>query len=116
MATLGGTSGTHAFNPSMGDVVQYACGLCGIRRTAILLEHMTDAHMAANFLLGDWSLKGVNLWQVGKVEIPLVAGVSQYPLDPDVVVMLDTYVVQGGPGAEIDRIMMPISRTEYASY
>ena len=47
----------------------YAFGLCGIRRTAILQEHMADAHIAANLLLADWSTKGVNLWQVSKITI-----------------------------------------------
>jgi hypothetical protein len=106
------TSGTYAFNPSLGDLVLYAFGMCGVRRTAVLQEHMQDARMAANLVLADWSLKGINLWQVDKVVVPLVQGVGVYALDPSVIVMLDTYVTASG----VDRIILPVSRTEYASY
>lgn len=116
MATLGGTSGTYNYAPGLGELVLYAFGLCGVRRTAILQEHMADASIAANLLLGDWSLKGVNLWQVDKVSIPLLKGQATYDLDPNIVVMLDTYVTIGAPEFPIDRIILPVSRTEYASY
>jgi hypothetical protein len=113
---LGGTSGTTSFAPGIGELVLYAYGLCGVRRTAILQEHMADANIAANLLLGDWSLKGVNLWQVELITIPLIENQSTYDLDPDIVVMLDTYVTRIDPNVAIDRIILPVSRTEYASY
>jgi hypothetical protein len=113
---LGGNSGTYSYAPGLGDIVLYSYGLCGVRRTQILQEHMQDAHMASNLLLADWSLKGINLWQVDKIEIDLVEGQSTYNLDPDIVVMLDTYVTTGAPEALIDRIILPVGRTEYASY
>lgn len=116
MATLGGTSGTYSYAPGLGELVLYAFGLCGVRRTAILQEHMADASIAANLLLGDWSLKGVNLWQVDKITIPLLKDQATYNLDPDIIVMLDTYVTTGMPDAPIDRVILPVSRTEYASY
>jgi hypothetical protein len=46
------------------------------------------------------------------VTVPLIAGQSTYPVDPDTVVILDAYVVNG----TTDRIILPISRTEYSSY
>jgi hypothetical protein len=113
---LGGTSGTYSYAPSVGELVLYSYGLCGVRRTAILQEHMADASIAANLLLGDWSLKGVNLWQVDKITIPLLEGQATYDLDPDIVVMLDTYITHGPPWALLDRIILPVGRTEYASY
>jgi hypothetical protein len=106
------TSGTYAFNPSLGEIVLYAYNLCGLRNTSLLQEHMEAARMASNMMLGRWSSQGVNLWTVDKVTVPLVQGTSTYSVDPSTIVMLDAYISTGG----IDRIILPISRTEYASY
>jgi hypothetical protein len=187
------TSGTYAFNPSLGSTTLYAFNLCGIRNTALEQEHFESARMAANMLLTRWANQGVNLWKVTKVTIPLaqtptvtyatgdgttatltyatpgtpiytvgssitVSGLPidgyngvytvtasgsgsvsyanattsaagggtistttpapAYSIDPATVMVLDTYVTLGttGTNTEIDRIIMPISRTEYASY
>jgi hypothetical protein len=76
---------------------------------------MEAARMATNMMLASWSNKGVNLWKVDLVTTPLVQGQSTYAVDPSTVVMLDTYVTTG-TSPTIDRIMSPISRTEYATY
>jgi hypothetical protein len=113
---LGGTSGTYDFAPSLGDLVLYAFGLCGVRRTAILQEHMADANIAANLVLSDWLNQGVNLWQVMQYTTSLTAGVSDYDVGSEVLAILDTYVTIGSYPNEIDRIILPVSRTEYSSY
>lgn len=77
---------------------------------------MESARMAANMMLGRWSSQGVNLWTVDLQTIPLVQGTATYPVDPNTVVMLDSYVVQNNGGAAINRLILPISRSEYASY
>jgi hypothetical protein len=105
------TSGTFAFNPSLGELVLYAFQNIGIRPTSLLQEHMQSARTAANMMLARWANQGVNLWAVDLQTTPLVTGQSTYPVDPTTIVLLDTYVVQGG----MDRIIMPISTTEYAS-
>ena len=110
------TSGTYAYNPSLGELTLYAFNLCGIRNTALLQEHMESARMAANMLLGRWSSQGVNLWCVDLQSIPLVQGTATYSVPSNTVVMLDAYVVQNTGGAAINRLILPISRSEYASY
>jgi hypothetical protein len=65
-------------------------------------------------MLASWSNNGTNLWQVDLVTVPLVAGTATYSVDASTVVMLDAYIEYGNP--PIDRIIMPVSRTEYASY
>lgn len=42
--------------------------------------------------------------------------VSTFSVDPTTVMILDAYVTNDDSGANIDRIILPISRTEYASY
>ena len=110
------TSGTYDFNPSLGELTLYAFNLCGIRNTSVLQEHMASARMASNMMCSRWSNQGVNLWKVDLVETPLVTGVSTYPVDSSTVMVLDAYIVNSQSGQNIDRIILPISRTEYASY
>jgi hypothetical protein len=111
------TSGTYVFNPSLGEITLYAYNLIGVRNTALLQEHMEAARMASNFLCSNWSNRGVNLWAVDLITVPLVAGQSTYPVDSNTVMILDAYMeTDNGGGQPIDRIIMPVSRTEYASY
>jgi len=187
------TSGTYAFNPSLGEVVLYAYNLCEIRSTALAQEHMEAARMASNMLLANWSNRGVNLWTVDLQTVnfnqtpatlsatgtgttatltfstpntPIytvgtqitVSGVTPtgyngtytvtasssgsvsyantttgsqtvagtissstpaatYSVDPSTVVLLDAYVTTTASASQpIDRVILPVSRTEYSSY
>lgn len=42
--------------------------------------------------------------------------VATFSVDPNTVMILDAYVTNDDSGANIDRIILPVSRTEYASY
>lgn len=112
------TSGTYNFNPNLGELVLYAFNLCGVRNTSILQEHLESARLATNILLAEWANMGVNLWKVDLVSnIPLVEGVGTFAVDPKTVAVLDTYVtINNGISPPVDRIILPVSRTEYASY
>ena len=110
------TSGTYAFNPSLGEMTLYAYNLIGVRNTAVLQEHMEAARMATNMMLSRWANQGVNLWAVDLITTPLVTGQATYNVNANTVVMLDAYVTNDQTGQNIDRIILPISRTEYASY
>ena len=111
------TSGTYNYNPGLGELTLYAYNLIGIRNTSVLQEHMEAARLAANMMLSRWANQGVNLWAVDLVTVPLVKGTSTYSVDSNTVMMLDTYIeTVNGSGPPIDRLILPISRTEYASY
>jgi hypothetical protein len=111
------TSGTYTFNPSLGELTLYAYNLIGIRNTSLVQEHFESARMGTNLLLASWSNRGVNLWAVDLVTTSLVEGQSTYNVDDNTVMMLDAYmVIDDGVADPIDRIILPISRTEYASY
>ncbi len=109
-------SGTYTFNPSMGETVLYAYNVIGLRNTSLVQEHYQTARMAANMMLSRWSNMGVNLWKVELVTVPLVQGQTTYAVDPSVVMVLDAYVTTTSGGASTDRIILPISRTEYSTY
>lgn len=79
---------------------------------------MEDLRMAANMLLLHWSNKQLNLWKTELVSVPLVAGQATYSVDPSIVVILDGWISipNGSGGGTTDRYIIPIARTEYASY
>ena len=111
------TSGTYAFNPSLGELTLYAYNMVGVRNTALLQEHMQAAKMATNMMLASWANQGVNLWAVDLITVALVQGQTTYSVDGDTVMILDAYMqTDNGSGQPIDRIILPVSRTEYASY
>lgn len=111
------TTNTYTFNPSLGELTIYAYNLIGVRGTALIQEHLEAARMAANLLCSNWSNRGVNLWAVDLVTVPLVAAQTTYSVDANTVMILDAYMtIDNGVSDPIDRIILPVSRTEYASY
>lgn len=112
------SSGTYAFNPSLGELGLYAFNLVNVRPTALTQEHMFTLRMAANMLILHWGNLGVMLWEVDLQTITLQKGVPTYSVPANTFTMLDAYFssVAGGPSPVIDRIMLPISRSEYAAY
>jgi len=110
------TSNAYTFNPSLGELTIYAYQLIGVRPTALLQEHMDVARVATNMMFTRWSNQGVNLWQVSQTTTPLVQGTAVYSVDSSTVTMLDTYIRTISGNTVVDRLILPISRTEYASY
>lgn len=110
------TSGTYDFAPSMGADVLYAYGLCGIRPTALTQLHYETARMATNLMMSEWSARGVNLWQVTLECAPLKQGCATYPVPSNTIVILDAYITMNSGNSSIDRLILPISRSEYATY
>ena len=110
------TSGTYNFAPSLGETTLYSFGLCGIRRTALTQQHFEDARIATNMMLMRASADGVNLWTVDLVSFPLIQGQPTYPVPYNTIVILDMYYAVNNGTAQIDRIVTPVSRSEYANY
>ena len=77
---------------------------------------MDVARTATNMMFTRWSNEGVNLWQVTLTSVPLVQGTFNYSVPSNVVVILDAYITTTNGTTNTDRIILPISRTEYASY
>lgn len=110
------TSGTYTYNPSLGELTLYAFNLCQLRNTSLTQEHMQSARMATNLMLATWSNEGVNLWAVDLVTVPLVQGQSTYSVDSNTVMILDAYMTTVQGSTDTDRVIMPVSRTEYSTY
>lgn len=110
------TSGTYTYGPSLGELTLYAFNLCGLRNTSLVQEHMQSARTATNLMLARWSNQGVNLWAVDLETVPLVQGQSTYTVPSNTVMILDAYITIAQGDSNTDRIILPVSRTEYASY
>ncbi len=107
------TSGSYDFNPSNAEIIAQAFSRIGIRRTSILPQHVQDAVMELNTLFSRLNNMGPNLWTVDLQSIPLLQGSATYSVPAETIMVLDCYLRYGNP--PIDRILYPLSRTEYAS-
>src|SRR6185312_7679179 len=109
------SSGTNNFLPSIGELTLYSFKLLGIRRPEIVQQHLADASIAVNLMLAEWDNSTPNLWKTDLVSVALVQGQAVYDVDPSTIMILDTYIRTGnGTAAQDDRIIWPVSRTEYA--
>ena len=97
-----------------GEIVIGAFARCGIRRTDLTQQHMEDARFEANMLMSNWAGNGINLWEVDTGTISLIANQATYTIPTNTVFLLDVYITQG-TNPQINRLIMPISRTDYAS-
>lgn len=88
------TSGTYNAFINNGDVVLEAFDRCEIRPTEITRERIFSARRSINLELQTWSNRGVNLWKVQLLTVPLVQGVATYTLPATTISMLDVYVRQ----------------------
>jgi hypothetical protein len=110
-------SGTYNFSPSLGSLGAYALGRCGVRREAILSEHLTDVGMAANLILADWQNDSPNLWLMELGSINLSQGVPTYTLPATVVLVTDVYLTTNtGSPPPTDRVLFSVGRSIYASF
>jgi hypothetical protein len=107
-------SKTFDFSPNLGELVLTAFGRISVRPPEITQTHMYLARQAANFILAEWSSLQPNLWEVGLQSIPLMTGSATYTVPAETVDILDTVIEYGTP--PLQRVILPISRTEYMSY
>lgn len=109
------TSNAYSFNLSNADVLIEAFSRCGVRRTALLTEHLTDGAKAINLALVRFANAQPNLWTSEQQIVPLVAGTATYSLPARSVMILSCFIRQGDGVSQQDRICWPLSEFEYAS-
>jgi hypothetical protein len=125
MATPNTTSGTYNWNPATAEIGVEAFDRIGIRPTALTRHHWASFRRSMNFALQGFGNCGVNLWEVQLGTIQLVAGQATYTagtgvsnISPNIVSMLDVYFTTingGGSGINTDRILISLSRSQYAA-
>jgi hypothetical protein len=86
----GQSSGTTNYDPFASDLVIDAFGRCQV--FDIQSKHMQSARRSLNLLLtSSWSNKGLNLWKVVEVVVPLIPGVILYNLTRNISAVYDTF-------------------------
>jgi len=108
-------SGTYTFNPSAGDIIITAFQRIGIRPTSILQTHLQQAVMELNLLQSKLSNLQPNLWDVDLQTLPLIQGTATYSVPAETVMITNAYVRTGSGVSTVDRLIFPISQTEYAA-
>lgn len=111
MAITTTVSGTSTFNLDLNNLVEEAFERCGAElRTGYDLR---TARRSLNLLTIEWANRGINLWTLEKIEIPLVQGTITYDLPIDTIDLLD-HVVRTGTGQnQTDINITRISESTY---
>lgn len=117
MTVPGTSSGTQNFDLSNAEIIFEAFDRIRVRPPEITRHHLVSARRSLNLELQRWSNLGVNLWEVVNTTLNLVSGQATYSLPSNFVTMLEmifTTVNGNGAGYNYDRILSPITRTQYA--
>lgn len=105
------TSGTSNFNLDLNNLVEEAFERCGAElRTGYDLR---TARRSMNLLTIEWANRGINLWTLEKIEIPLVQGQITYDLPTDTIDLLDQVVRTGSGQNQTDINITRISESTY---
>lgn len=109
-------SGTYTFNPAASDLVLNAYSRIQLRATELVTEHLTRAEQEFNLLMVEWSNRQVNLWTSQLGSLSLASGTATYTLPEEMVTILIAYIsTDDGAGNVQDRVITPLSTTDYAS-
>lgn len=111
------SSGTYSFSPGNGELVLAALERVQVRAPEIRQEHMLSARRELNFLFSEWSNASPNLWEIVLRTGGLTQGAATYSVNPNTIMILDAVVsLNNGLSTQIDRVITPISRSEYMSF
>jgi hypothetical protein len=108
-------SGSYNFAPSTGEIILNAFARIQVRVPEVLVSHLQQAVQELNYLLVRFSNLQPNLWTVDLQSLPLTQGTASYSLPAETVMITNAYVSTGSGTSKIDRLIFPLSQTEYAS-
>jgi hypothetical protein len=110
------TTGTYAFNPSTGELVADAFAQIGILRTDLTATHLRNASTALGLLMVDFSNRTPNRWAYELQTQVLSSSLATYTLTARTIAIAIAYIsTTDSSGAVTDRVIGPISATDYAS-
>lgn len=107
------TSGTTAFNPDLGELIEEAFERAGLEvRSGYDLR---SARRSLNLMMSEWANKGLNLWTVTSGTISCVAGQAEYNLPTDCVDVIEHAIRTAEGGQNTDITLNRISVSTYAA-
>jgi hypothetical protein len=107
------TSGTSTFNLDIMDIMEEAYEMVGVE-----MRNGYDARTAKrsiDLLLHEWANRGVNLWTLEEIALPVTANTPTITLPADTVDVLDASWRTGTGIGQTDRQMTRISVMEWSS-
>lgn len=107
-------SGSYDFSPSVGEIILTAFDRIQVRPPEVLASHLQRAVMELNLLQSRISNAQPNLWTVNLQTLPLTQGQATYSTPAECVMIQNVYM-RSGTSTTSDRMLFPISQTEYAS-
>ena len=105
------TSGTRAFNLDVATAIEEAYELAGLEaRTSY---DAVTARRSLNIMFADWSNRGIQMWEVYKVELTLTEGDNDYFINDYDIDILDAYIQRTVNNVVTDYSLDRIDRNEY---
>ncbi len=108
------TSGTYNFTLDIGDAIEEAFERAGLELRSGY-DYRT-ARRSLNLLMLEWQNRGLTLWAVQEGTQTLTAGDGSYPLDGDVLDIIEAFVrtSSGSSTSQFDQTLTRISISQYA--
>ena len=108
------STGTYVYSPSAANIVTNAFAMIQVRRPEITTGHLLDAAEQANMLMVDISNRNPNRWLM-ETQTQVLSATSTYTLAARTLAIALTTVTTTSGGQTLDRVIGPISATEYAA-
>ena len=84
------TSGTRTFSVNVANAIEEAYELAGLEaRTSY---DAVTARRSLNIMFADWNNRGIQMWEVAKVELTLTKGTNEYNINSFDIDILDAYI------------------------
>jgi len=107
------TSGATTFNLDLNNLIEEAFERCGAElRTGY---DMRTARRSMNLLTLEWANRGINLWTIEQLQIPLVMNQAIYPIPTDTIDILDMVTRNGTGQNQTDINISRISESTYST-
>ena len=105
------TSGTRAFSVNVANAIEEAYELAGLEaRTSY---DSVTARRSLNIMFADWNNRGIQMWEVSKVELTLTEGTNEYNINTFDIDILDAYIEKTVNNVVTDHSISRIDRNEY---
>ena len=105
------TSGTRAFSVNVANAIEEAYELAGLEaRTSY---DAVTARRSLNIMFADWNNRGIQMWEVAKVELTLTKGTNEYSINSFDIDILDAYIERTINNVITDHSLSRMDRNEY---
>ena len=105
------TSGTRTFSLNVADAIEEAYELAGLEaRTSY---DAVTARRSLNIMFADWNNRGIQMWEVSKVELTLTEGTNEYSINSFDIDILDAYIEKTINNVVTDHSISRMDRNEY---